>query len=196
MRVELPPTPLTHPRRDELEIDLDPIPIAALPLPGSPPPAGDTPPPDPPAPPPDTPPHPPPMQPLIESERRRKKALKKLPPIVSPLRGGKKKLPPFPPRVTRQSSKEIEMIKRVGDIPDAELPAPSPSRKRSQPEGDILPLILRETRRRISEPAEEDELPATPSRGRRTRSIDAPHTGRKSSEARKNLPPLTRRITL
>ena len=201
----LPPTPLTHPTGDELEMDLDPLPIAALPLPGSPPseraipafvPAeaepttGDTPPPHPPDPPPDTPPCPPPIQPLIDSAKRQTRVKKKLPPLPSPSHGGKKTLPPLPPRITRRSSREIERIRRWGDVPDDDLPAPSPSRKRNQPESENLPVVLRETRRRISETAEEDmEPPSTPTRSGRSRSTDTPRARRSASKTRRSLIP-------
>ena len=201
----LPPTPLTHPTGDELEMDLDPLPIAALPLPGSPPseraipafvPAeaepttGDTPPPHPPDPPPDTPPCPPPIQPLIDSAKRQTRVKKKLPPLPSPPHGRKKTLPPLPPRITRRSSREIERIRRWGDVPDDDLPAPSPSRKRNQPESENLPVVLRETRRRISETAEEDmEPPSTPTRSGRSRSTDTPRARRSASKTRRSLIP-------
>ena len=179
-RGNLPPTPLTHPERDELEIEMEALPLPALPAP----PTGDTPPPDPPDPPPNTPPCPPPIQPLIDSEKKSVKKKKKLPPILSFSTREKKMLPPLPPRVTRQSSKEMERIKRLSDIPDEEVHIPSPSRKRSQPEEETEPVVLRETRRRIALPAEESPLPATPPRGRRTRSSEPPRSPRSSSRSR------------
>ena len=148
------------------------------------PPTGDTPPPDPLDPPPDTPPCPPPIQPLLDSEKKSVKEEEKASThsIISNQREENVTASPaesHPPIIQRDGEDQ-----RLSNIPDEEIPTPSPSRKRSQPEEETEPIVLRETRRRIAITAEERALPDTPPRGRRTCSTEPPRSPSNSSRSK------------